>query len=114
MEFVRKIREIVEDVSPQTIEPEELSEVVTEFVRGAAKTLMLKSSVQAPKATLSQDDPLMNPKEAAQYIRRSYPGLLQAAKVGEIAGEHPSGHRWAFRRSELDRYLSKQKLRYHR
>jgi excisionase family DNA binding protein len=114
VDFVHKVRSVVEDVSPQSIAPEQLSEVVTEFVRGAAKTLMLKLSVLAPKTTPSHDDPLMNPKEAAHYIRRSYPGLLQAAKAGEIESEHPSGHRWAFRRSALDRYLSKQKLRYQR
>jgi hypothetical protein len=111
-DFVQRVRAVVETVSPEEIAAEEVLDVFTEFVRGAAKALMLKSSVLA--ATPSHDDSPMSPKEAAQYIRLSYHSLLHAARAGQIEGEHPSPDRWAFRRSALDRYLKKQKIRYSR
>jgi excisionase family DNA binding protein len=58
----------------------------------------------AKSATLAvDDDPVLTPKEAAQYLRISVASLLRHTRTGEIKAFHV-GKLWRYRKSWLDEY----------
>ncbi len=49
------------------------------------------------------DDPVLTPQEAAQYLRISVASLLRHTRTGEIKAFHV-GKLWRYRKSWLDEY----------
>jgi excisionase family DNA binding protein len=64
------------------------------------------SRPQAPETLeAAQNQALMTPQEAAQYLRISVATLQRLSRFGEIPGIH-IGKLWRYKKSDLDEWLA--------
>lgn len=65
----------------------------------------LLRALLAKTSAAQDDDPIFEPREAAEYLHISYDTLLSWRKQGIITGSKPGGHKLLFRKSECDECL---------